>query len=1398
MIDYPAEEDESNASPDLEVLLDQIADEFLAAGRSGDEPHIDEFVGSHPAVIDNPEIRKPLRQLLQTIQVFGHVADASVKAPVEQVADPELRFPQIEDYQLHRVSGRGGMGVVYEATQRSLSRRVALKVLPQQLLGDKQSRARFQLEARSAAQLHHTNIVPVFQVGNDGRHCFYAMQFIEGHSLDEVIRQLCEFRDQDTSRSRHGLPPDASQQKRHNVCETDARSHSSGERTKTEANYKTVQLDALSLVTENRSTHPTLPNGESDDDSQSQSSIVTSPQSKPFFRNIARIGRQIADGLQHAHEHGVVHRDIKPSNIILDHNGVAWITDFGLAKTEDADLTRNGDVVGTLRYMSPERFDGKCDPRSDIYSLGVTLYEMLALQSPFATHERVSLIASIRETRPPPLRSLNHRVPRDLQTIVEKSMEKEPRRRYRTAAAMADDLSRFLDGRPIRARRVGPAERFWLWSRNNAGLAISLATVAVVLILGTMISAWLAIRARNAETRAIALANRATSAEDVAVEERETARKALAQSRFDLAEKEYERGKFDEVQKIIDETPERFRNANWRFLRDHSRDFTKQYVFPNRGGVRRIQILPCNNCFVALCYHKVIGIFSLTGHQIGEWSSASVPSGVDFGADDKGERIAYPVSDNKVAVRDVATGTIVHRWTCALKTVRYVLLSPDGETAIAADDRMLIAYDVKTGKPLWNLAVSNITPDFSPDGQSIAVLAARNKLQATIKILKTRSGIVRRSIDATVDNPSKIRLQYTQDGKLAYWGDDELLIWNVASGRKVRAMHFRDESVKLLSDDGEVVVTASGGIIRLWDISTGRLLRSLAGARSDVENVALSSDGKVLLSAHSGGGHGIINAWSTRLGEAIVSRKLGSVGTGVAFDRDGSTVYASTYSKLTAWGSAESILQWQQIRKDRGKFDDFAVHPKDGSIVVRQSAEKHFSHLSSAGEAFPPFGRAYFSSVMFDRRGERLVVVDKAFDRPDPGGGIRILQYPDGQVLRSIREQARPFACFCLDDTVVATAALAGGINLWDWNTGELKRQIDASETGSISCLAASPDGKRLATGGRDRWIRVWDPATGTLEAAFRAHWETVRSLQFSPDGREIVSGSELGTVRVHDATTGKETLDLYGLAAPVVDLEFSPDGKRIAAICNDSFLKVWDRQISSDSLARLPQLSPATESAGWENVLARLDPVELESSDSTWRLHDGNLYSTNAPLATVTLPADVRGISYQLRVRLTKLKDFSVFQIIIPVGDRMCGFDFHGHYGNFIRSALNTVDGKNGVDAPGAVAGIQIVDFEHHDLELTVGLQDHNATIRVTLDAKPLYRWSGPVIALSQEPKWASSEPGKLGFGATRDAWMVSGVKLRRLDSDAAILVGGEIDRLWGPCPSSTSDREDHPQTAQ
>ena len=213
------------------------------------------------------------------------------------------------------------------------------------------------------------------------------------------------------------------------------------------------------------------------------------------------------------HKQGILHRDIKPSNLLLDSRGTVWVTDFGLAKADDQqNLTHTGDILGTLRYMPPEAFEGKYDARGDVYSLGLTLYELLAFRPAFDQKDRGSLIRQVTHEEPPRLSKVRSDVPRDLETIVHKAIDRDPDHRYASADLLAADLQRFLDDEPIQARRLSSVERLNRWRRRNRGLAVALAVTALALIWGTAASVVMAIRANRYAERAERSAREATLA----------------------------------------------------------------------------------------------------------------------------------------------------------------------------------------------------------------------------------------------------------------------------------------------------------------------------------------------------------------------------------------------------------------------------------------------------------------------------------------------------------------------------------------------------------------------------------------------------------------------------------------------------------------------------------------------------------------------------------------------------------------------------------------------------------------------------------------------------------------------------------------------------------------------
>ena len=375
--------------------VEAIASDYAESVRGGKRLSVDSVANA------NPQHESELRDLLPLIEKLEQARQTHIQRPAGLATLGVSRPERLGDFQLVRQIGRGGMGVVFEAVQKSLGRRVALKVLPSSLLPGGEPLRRFEQEARTAAALHHTNIVPVFGVGQDQGFHYFVMQRIDGYGLDALL--------------------------------------------------------------------------------QDQERQLTPQQ-------VAKLGAQAASALAYAHHQHVLHRDIKPANLLVNQNLDLWVTDFGVAKAVESEaVTRTGDVVGTLRYMAPEQVVGEADVRSDIYSLGITLYELLAGRPAIDDSSiRQAIVTRRPAPSPPPLRQLNAEVPIDLETILQTAMSNDPTARYQTAGAFKRDLEAFLDGNAISVRRVPVWERVHRWGKRNPAVA-ALSAVSMILLASVAI-----------------------------------------------------------------------------------------------------------------------------------------------------------------------------------------------------------------------------------------------------------------------------------------------------------------------------------------------------------------------------------------------------------------------------------------------------------------------------------------------------------------------------------------------------------------------------------------------------------------------------------------------------------------------------------------------------------------------------------------------------------------------------------------------------------------------------------------------------------------------------------------------------------------------------------------------
>jgi eukaryotic-like serine/threonine-protein kinase len=452
----------AGADPTFDVMVEELANRLQA----GEPVDLDSIAGGDPGRAD------ALRALLPAMRRMAELGRSSAGTSWGSVLvhGADATAQEVGEFRVLREIGRGGMGVVYEAEQVSLGRRVALKVLPRASAFDPRQVARFKIESQTAAGLNHRHIVAVYAVGCDRGLNYFAMQLIDGSSLASVIRERC--RAFGASLGPGVMPTGRCDGP---IDEADAARPEASARTPLPEGVDAPGADGRASLTGLASEGPiTL---------QREERGISS-QHLAYFREAARLGAQAAEALEHAHAFGVVHRDVKPSNLLLDRRGQLWVTDFGLARLQDgADVTRTGDLVGTLRYMSPEQALGRrttIDHRTDVYSLGATLYELLTLRPAFEGDEREDLLRRVVSEDPKPPRRIDPALSRDLEKIVLKAMRKEPEARYGSAGEMAADLHRYLEGRPVLARRPTLPERAFRWVGRHPAAVISVLLVLVV------------------------------------------------------------------------------------------------------------------------------------------------------------------------------------------------------------------------------------------------------------------------------------------------------------------------------------------------------------------------------------------------------------------------------------------------------------------------------------------------------------------------------------------------------------------------------------------------------------------------------------------------------------------------------------------------------------------------------------------------------------------------------------------------------------------------------------------------------------------------------------------------------------------------------------------------------
>jgi WD40 repeat protein/tetratricopeptide (TPR) repeat protein len=887
-------------------------------------------------------------------------------------------------------------------------------------------------------------------------------------------------------------------------------------------------------------------------------------------RAAARVVEQVARGMDYAHGHGIVHRDLKPANVLLTEDGTPKITDFGLARRVEGEpgasatggvkgLTATGAVMGTPSYMAPEQAVGQgkhVGPAADVYALGAILYECLTGRPPFRAATLLETLRQVVGEEPVPVRQFQPGVPIDLETICHKCLQKEPSRRYSSAAALAEDLRRFQTGEPIAARPVSRRERVWRWCRRNPVVAGLVATVAVTLLLGSATATALAIWALGERDRADQNATAARDSEGRAIQEKEQKERQLTRaewllyaSQLDRAQQAWREGNAQLARDLLDDCRWDYRgfehcylhtlfNASHLTLTGHTGEVSSVCFSSQTSSGRTGQRLASGSFDQTV---KVWNMQAAPGDPAGDPLTLKGHTGevysVCFSPD--GQRLASASFDQTVKVWDLGTGKVVHslRHSSAVFSVCFSPQTSSGRTgprlATGSEDGAVKVWDVSRstegrqagGKELLSLpghAVRVSSVCFSPDSKLLAS-ASRDK---TVKLWDLQTGHETQTFQHT-DWVNSVR--FSPNGKrLASAGDDHTIkVWDVETGQEVRTLQGHVDRITSLvfSPDGTRLASASfDHTLKVWDLHTGTEVLTLKGHASAVLGVCIDPSGQRLASA---GSDTTVKVWDL----LTASDPSGAV---LSLQGHTAQVYSACFSpdgQRLASASLDHTAKLWDVRTGQ-------------EILTLQG------HRDSVWD------------VCFSPDGKHLATASK--DQT-----VKIWDAQTGQTVRTLRGHTDEVysVCFSPDGTRLASASKDQLGKVWDWQTGREVVTLQG-HTDSVSSICFSPDGQRLATAGFDQTAKVWSVQTGKEVLTLKGHTGPIGSICISPDGTRLATASQDETVRVWDAQTGQELLTLQGHTGEVYDVSFSPDasqGLRLASAGFDQTVRLWDVSRSTE-----------------------------------------------------------------------------------------------------------------------------------------------------------------------------------------------------------------------------------------
>jgi WD40 repeat protein/serine/threonine protein kinase len=1039
--------------------------------------------------------------------------------------------PVVPGFEILSELSRGGMGVVYKARQLGLNRLVALKMILSGTRASPTARARFHAEAEAVARLDHPHIVRIHEIGECDGCSYFSMELISGPTLAKA----CGGR----------------------------------------------------------------------------------PQPAPAA---AALIEKLASAIEHAHAHGILHRDLKPDNVLLHPAGPAaasagnethgnrplpgslfpsrsWnpkLIDFGLAKRlDDIRITQHGLVLGTPSYMAPEQFAGGgrlSSPAVDIYSLGAILYEMLTGRPPFdAGSVEMTLAVAVRQEPIPP-RRLRLDVPRDLETICLKCLEKQPARRYVSAGDLADDLTRFLSGVPVHARPPSTLNRCWKLARRNKTAVASAAAVVSAITLGMFATSVMAVRELRARQLADRSAKAATKSADLAEAARSAAVREAYQARLAAALAAMGNRDIREAARQLELAPKPLRGWEWRHLQGrldqslavvqvatvgaHATVCPRGNRIAMADGRAEFRLL---DAATAECLAVIPS--DRTCHQVFGFQTSA---GLRFVADQSSDQFLLCVTDE----RGAPIGRIRPRapYQPRKKPNPFLIaMSRDGKRVASqrqryADAPLVEIFDVASGQRTAECGKSGarlLSLDFSPDGAHLAAVHESPHIYlfdaetgAQTAVLSGHQGIVRSVAfspdgrclascgdDQTIrvwdaksggvvctlrgDVGSLMSVVYSPDGRrLASGGSDGTIrLWNAAGGEALAVSHGHTGEISRVTfaDDGRTIASAAlDGTVRLWDATVRSDPLELKGHTNFVYPVAFSPDGRRIA---SGSWDETARVWDASGSPVNVLRGHAKPLGALAFARDG---------RLFSWSEDQTIRLWDtdtghviDVLNHRGMKRRNSVY----SLVVSPDGQR-LGAVTDDG--------VRFWDVATRTELRRLNL---------PIRGVRVVAYsPDGRWLAAGGD----------NPSVVIVDAASG------------KRLVELTGlAGRIQSIVFSPDGRQLLTAGRDPTLRLWDAATGRLVRSFAGHSLEVLAAIFHPDGTRVASAGHDRSILIWDTNTGEELVRLPGHGWYVFSLAFSPNGETLVSGSGDTTLRLWDAfPIASRLRQRSARNAADTESA--------------------------------------------------------------------------------------------------------------------------------------------------------------------------------------------------------------------------